>query len=72
MMGNRSASGSKKPGGDGDKEMLKGRCSKKGEGSGAKERSGGSGAMDLCKTVMRKGPQRRRAGIMVSWGLPGQ
>lgn len=37
--------GSKKPGGSGDKEMLKRRCSKKGEGSGAEERSRGSGAM---------------------------
>lgn len=62
--------GSKKSGGDGDKEILKGRCSKKGEGSGAEARSGGSGAMGpLCKTVMRRGLQRGRAGIRVRWAL---
>lgn len=40
----RVSRGSKKHGGDGGKEMLKERCSKKG-GSGAEERSGGSGAI---------------------------
>lgn len=71
-MGNGRRMGvSKKHRGEEGKEMLTGDAARRGD-QGQRSALGVPGQWDVCKTDMRRGPQRGCARIMVSGGLPAQ